>query len=76
MDNSKIDEIIGNQVSYIIKLIDEDKTSEAMACIEILQEFWELCVFFIGYSKSGRCLYDELKHLIADLTEESKNQSL
>ena len=55
MNKENINNIIGNQASHILRLIDEGKIPEARACTENLKELWELYGFAIGYSEKDRC---------------------
>ena len=64
MNNEKINNIIGNQASYILKLIDEGKISEARACTENVKELWELYGFTIAYSDKDICFYLERTRII------------
>ena len=57
MNKENINNIIGNQASHILKLIDEGKIPEARACTENVKELWELYGFAFGYSETNRCFY-------------------
>lgn len=69
MDKSKIDEIANNQVSYILKLIDQGKISEANACAENSKELWDFNIHSIGLSKRGMTVYEELQSWILELAK-------
>lgn len=69
MDKSKIDEIANNQVSYILKLIDQGKISEANACAENSKELWDFNIHSIGFSERGMTVYEELKSWIVELAK-------
>ncbi len=59
MNKENINNIICNQASHILKLIDEGKIPEARACTENVKELWELYGFAIGYSEKDRSFYLE-----------------
>lgn len=69
MDDSKIDEIVNNQVLYILKLIDQGKISEANACTENSKKLWDLNLHSMGLSYRGMTVYEELKSWIVQLAK-------